>query len=72
MLTENIEIRVDEKVPCGLSCLVDTTYLTGESAEAVGEHSTRFICYVCCEKQKIKIEKHMSELSGICEQMKTL
>lgn len=67
---DDIEIRVDENIPCGQAYLLDVSYLTDPKAIAfVGECKTRFLGFVCCEKQRKDCTEHLAEVVAIINRM---
>lgn len=67
---DDIEIRVNENIPCGQAYLVDISFLADPKTLAfVGLAKTRFIGYVCCERQKKSCEEHLEEVVKVINQM---
>ncbi len=67
-----VSILLHQAVPCGNAFIIDTKgVLTGLSLEflAAFNISTRFVCFVCCEKQKDHAIEHIKEVERICNEM---
>jgi len=67
---EDIEIRVNENIPCGQAYLVDISFISDPKVvEFVGKCDKRFIGFVCCEKQKESCEANIEEVVKVINRM---
>jgi len=67
---DDIEIRVNENIPCGQAYLIDVSFLSDPKTKAfVGKCDKRFIGFVCCEKQKKSCEENIEEVVRVINEM---